>query len=145
MNTQEVLERYIQLCVKNLGENQRVCTLLRKQGITESFLFENFRLGYANSSMCELIKGNGELNSRCDQLGLLIKGKEVMSGHLTIPILDEQKGVVNIAGYNVYPQSKKKFKCLTPKGIFNQAFLRNIDELILTNNPLVSCHASYVG
>ncbi len=136
MNTKEVLERYIQLCVKNLGENQRVCTLLQKQGITESFLFETFRLGYANSSLIELIDGNEDLNSRCDHLGLLIKGKEVMSGYVTIPILDEQKEVVNIAGYNVYPQSKKKFKCLTPEGIFNQAFLGNIDELILTDNPL---------
>ena len=38
MNKQEVFERYIQLCVKNLDNNAKVRTLLRKQGLTEPFL-----------------------------------------------------------------------------------------------------------
>jgi len=127
MNNQEILERYIQLCIKGLAENTRVSSVLKKQGLTEPFIFETFRLGHSGGSLTELINGNGDLNARCEKLGLLSKGKETLAGFITIPILDEQKVVVNIAGYNAYPQAKSKIKCLNHEGIFNQAFLQNAE------------------
>ncbi len=66
MNNQEILERYIQLCIKSLNENTRIRPPLRKHGFTESFLFETFRLGYSGGSLIELIQGNGDLNKVCD-------------------------------------------------------------------------------
>ncbi|MBW8003353.1 MAG: hypothetical protein FVQ80_15290 [Planctomycetes bacterium] len=136
MNNQEVMERYIQLCIKRLAENTRVLSHLRKQGLTEQFIFETFRLGHSGGSLTELIDGNGDLNARCEKLRLLSKGKETLAGFVTIPILDEEKAIVNIAGYSAYPQSKSKVKCLNHEGIFNQAFLQNAEELILTESPL---------
>ncbi|GAG62831.1 unnamed protein product, partial [marine sediment metagenome] len=65
MNNQEILERYIQLCTKSLNENTRVSSLLQKQGLTEQFLFETFRLGHSGVSLTELINGNGDLSARC--------------------------------------------------------------------------------
>jgi len=61
MNKQEVFERYIQLCAKNLDNNARVRTQLRKQGLTEPFLFDTFRLGYSGTSLIELSQGNDDL------------------------------------------------------------------------------------
>ncbi len=136
MNKQEVFERYIQLCVKNLDNNARVRTLLRKQGFTEPFLFDSFRLGYSSKSLIELNQGNDDLYSYCDNLGLLNKGKEALAGSVTIPILGENKEVVNIAGYKIHPQSKQRLRFLNQEGLFNHTFLKYTKELILTESPL---------
>jgi len=136
MNKQEVFERYIQLCVNNLDNITRVRTLLRKQGITEPFLFDTFRLGYSDKSLIELSQGNDDLYSYCENLGLINKGKEALAGSVTIPILGEIKEVVNIAGYNIHPQSKQRIRFLNQEGLFNYAFLKNAKELILTESPL---------
>jgi len=44
MKVQEILERYVSICCKNLMNNKRVLTLLKSTGIYESFVFENFAL-----------------------------------------------------------------------------------------------------
>ena len=138
MNTQEVIERYVQLCEKDLEGNPKIRSRLRNQGVNESFLFESFRLGYSNGSLIELIQGNEDLKARCEQLGFFEDGKEKLKNLVTIPVLDENKAVVNIVGYSIYPQSRKRIKCLKTEGIFNQAFLQNTKELYLTKSPLDS-------
>ena len=123
MNTQEIIERYVQLCVKDLEDNPKLRSRLRNKGIKEPFLFESFQLGYSDGSLVELVQGNEDLKARCEQLGFFEDGKEKLKNYITVPILDDNKAVVNIVGYSIYPQSKRRIKCLNAEGIFNQAFL----------------------
>ncbi len=138
MKPQEVLDRYLELCSKSLNDNQKALRLLQRQGISEKYLFESFQLGYAAGGLIELIQGNGSLESVCEKLGILDSGKECLFHCLTIPILDENKDIENVVGYRLNPQVKRKLFFLNERGIFNSAFLRNSQEIILTDNPLES-------
>jgi len=70
------------------------------------------------------------------RIGIIKNGKEIFKSCIIIPIYNENKVVINIAGYNIYPQSKNNFISLNDSGIFNQSFLKNMREIIFTESPL---------
>jgi len=136
MNKQDIYERYVQICTSNLKKNSRVLSILKKHGIFENYIFENFYIGYANGKLIELTGENRELKRKFTEIGIEKNGKEMFKNYITIPIYNGNKAVVDIIGYNIYPQSKKRFISLNDSGIFNQSFLRNTREIIFTENPL---------
>ncbi len=136
MKASEVLERYVQLCVQGLEETARIQTLLRNQGLRESFLFQSFRIGYSTGTLLDMVQANDGLGKLCEETGLLSNGKEALAHRLILPIVDSEKQVVNVVGLNLYPKAKKKLLALSPGGIFNQALLAGIKEAILTESPL---------
>jgi len=136
MVSQNVIERYFQICNENLKENTRVLALLKKYGIFENYIFENFCIGYSNGAITDLIGGNEKLKEKLTEIGIIKKGKEIFKSCVTVPIYDENKILVNIIGYYIYPKSKNKLIALNDSGIFNQSFLRNMREIIFTENPL---------
>ncbi len=136
MSIQAILEKYVSICNGNLIKNNRVLAILKKHGIYENYIFENFCIGYANGELIDLIGKNEELKKKLAEIGIIIKDKEIFKNYLPVPIYDENKAVINIVGYNIYPQSKNKFIYLNDSGIFNQSFLRNTREIILTESPL---------
>ena len=138
MNTQTLLERYLEQCQNVLKENSRVLGFLKKQSIYEPYIFDNFSLGYADGLLLDLIGENKELLLSCEKLGLIHNGKEYFRNTLVIPIYDENKVIVNLVGYNIHPQSKNRMIFLNESGIFNGAFISNTRELIFTSSPIES-------
>ena len=138
MTNQEVLERYISLCQSNLETNSRILSLLRKRGIGEQFLFTNFRLGYSNGNLSEVVGEDKDSRERIETLGILRNGKELLQHRLIIPIEDENKVVVNLVAVSLHPQSKRRVIALNETGIFNQSFLGKTTEIICTEDPLES-------
>jgi len=136
MNNNEILERYILICCNNIKGNPRVLNLLRKYGIFEPFIFENFCLGYSGGGLLESVGDNVPLKQHLEKIGILKNEKELFKSCMTIPIYDENKAVVNIIGYPIYANSKKRIIILNDSGIFNQPFLKNVKEIIFTENPL---------
>jgi hypothetical protein len=136
MKASEVLERYVQLCVQGLEETPRVQASLRNQGIRESFLYESFRIGFATGGLFDMVQGNEALGKLCEEMGLLQQGKELLAHYLILPIMDLEKQVVNLVGYSLSPQAKKKLLSLNSAGVFNQAFLAGGKEVVLTESPL---------
>ena len=136
MNKQDIYERYFQICNSNLKKNNRVLSILKKNGIYENYIFENFDIGYANGKLIELIGVNVELKRKFSEIGIIKNGKEMFKNYITIPIYDGNKVAVDIIGYNIYPQSKNRIISLNDSGIFNQSFLMNTREVIFTENPL---------
>ena len=136
MLAEKLFERYVSACCSNLVENRRVLALLRNKGVYESYVFDNFSLGYSNGSLIETIGKNEMLRENLEKIGILNNGKEVFKSCITIPIFDENKTIINIAGYNFYPNSKNKILSLNDSGIFNQPFLKTVGEIIFTENPL---------
>ena len=136
MAQQELLERYVSICCSNLSENNRVLAFFRNKGIYESYIFNNFSLGYSNDKLLETIGQNEDIKENLEKIGILKNGKEMFKNCVTIPIYDENKAVINIIGYNIYPKNKNRLLFLNDSGIFNQTFLKNVREIILTENPL---------
>ncbi|KKL98468.1 hypothetical protein LCGC14_1824140 [marine sediment metagenome] len=50
MKSTGVLERYLKICKRNLEGDSRVLPLLEGKGIKESFLIDNFSLGFSNDA-----------------------------------------------------------------------------------------------
>jgi hypothetical protein len=136
MNPQEALQRYVELCTQDLAENPRVLGALKREGIVEPFLLETFRLGYAGGRLAELAQGNGALNEVSQRIGLLTHNRETLKGCLTIPLSGYNGHIANIVGYHLHPQAKKRVRSLNGAGIFNESFLRNVEQLVLTESPL---------
>jgi len=131
MNQQEIIQRYIQFCTKNLLENTRILSFFKRYSISENYIFENFFIGYSNGNLSELIGGNNELQESLIKIGIIVKGKDIFSNFVTIPVYDENKAIINIVGYNFYSKSKNRVLILNDSGIFNQHFLKNVKEIIL--------------
>ncbi len=136
MKTPEVLERYVEICIQGLEETPRIQSLLKNLGVRERFLYESFRIGYATGRLSDLVQGNEGLEEHCEKLGLLHLGKEVFAHYLTFPILNGDKEVVNLVGYNLHPRAKKKLISLNSEGIFNQSFLAGANEVVLAESPV---------
>jgi len=133
---QEILERYISICQSNLENNQRALSFLKRQGISESFIFENFRIGYAEGNLIEILGDNDELGSTLENMGILKQGNEALKSCITIPVFDSNNTVENIVGYNIFPQAKQRIIYLNETGIFNSHFIRNTQDVILTESPI---------
>jgi len=136
MHNQAIFERYITLCQNNLLKNSQILSSLKRYGIYENYIFENFRIGYSNGMMLNLMQAHDELKKRAAEIGFLKNGKELFKSCITIPIYDENKAVINIIGYPIYANSKKRIISINDSGIFNQSFLKNVKKTIFTENPL---------
>jgi hypothetical protein len=136
MTGSAVLERYISYCSSNLEKNERAFAWLKRHGISEGFIFENFQIGFSTGNIVELAGGNDDLNERLADLGVVRNGKEIFKNRLIIPIVDGNKVPVNIAAYSIHPQTKNKLLFLNDTGIFNQSFLQNVGEIVLTETPV---------
>ncbi len=136
MNAKSILERYVALCSNNLKDNVRVLSILKNQDIYEDYIFENFMLGYSDGRILETISKNDGLVSLFEKAGIITNRKEVLKSCITIPVFNEEKEIVNIAGYNIHQRSKNKLVTLNKSGIFNKPFLSKAKEIILTENPL---------
>jgi hypothetical protein len=136
MNKQDYLKKYIEICNDNLKGNSRILSLLKNLGIYESYLFENFSIGYSAGSIIDIIGNNEELKAFFTEVGIIKNNKEEFSNYLTIPVYNENKAIVNIAFFNPHPQCKNKLQFLNNDGIFNSSFLKNNKEVIITISPI---------
>ena len=136
MAVQAVLERYISFCNANLEKSKRALAFLKRHGISEGFISENLQIGYSVGNIEELIGGNSELDQLLAKIGVVKNGKEIFKNRLIVPIFDDNKAPVSFAAYSIHPQSKNKLLFLNESGIFNQGYLKQASEILLTENPM---------
>ena len=136
MKKSEILEQYAKRCIKTLETNSHVKALIKKRGIYENYIFENFLVGYSDGRLLERISENDGLLKHFEEVGIIKNGKEVFKNYITIPIYNREKEIINIVGYNIYPRSKNKIIMLNNSGIFNQTFIERSKEIIVTESPL---------
>ena len=136
MNTQELYKRYVELCMRSLGKNSRVQSMLGNKGVTDSCILNGFSIGYADGSVAELIDGQKSLQDHLERVGVLSKGKEVLKGCVVIPISDAVGDIVNLVGCSPSPNAKQRFIFLNPEGVFNAERLRLEAEIVLTEDPI---------
>jgi len=103
-----ILKKYVSVCRNNLIENNRILTFLKKHSIYENYIFGNFCIGYSNGELIDLIGENEKLKEKLTGIGIFKKGEEIFKSCIIVPIYDENKTIINIVGYNIYPQSKNK-------------------------------------
>ncbi len=100
MNNQDILQRYVDICNRNLMENDRVLSSLKRYGLYENYIFDNYCLGYSNGNALELVEENADLKEKLKKSGILNNGKDIFKNYITIPVYDENGAIANIIGYN---------------------------------------------
>jgi len=136
MNKSELLKQYAKRCNKVLETNSHVRAIIKNRGIYEDYIFENFMIGYSDGRILETVSKDDGLLNLFEKAGIIKNGKEVFKSCVIIPIFGEDKEVINIVGYNIYPRSRNKMVMLNDSGIFNRPFLSKAKEIILAENPL---------
>ena len=136
MNQANALEQLTGLCTEPLASDPRPRAALARAGITESFVFESFRLGYCADQVAEHLARDQELRIELERCGAIKNGRVVLQGCLTIPVLDEAGTVVNVVGYKLSPRAKRPLVMIGEDGIFNAPFLSKQREVIFVESPL---------
>ena len=136
MTNATVLEQYIDRCHQRVFESDRALRCLAKHGVTERFVIESFRIGYADGSLLDQVGENQELMVRLRTLGLVDGSRELFRNCITIPILNEDRAPVNLIAMSCSANSKHPIRSLSGEGVFNAPFLRNAEEIFLTEHPL---------
>ena len=124
MNRQDILNKYITLCANNLKDNNRILSILKNKGIKESYIFDNFNIGYVAGNLSEKLSDNKELLDTFESIGIIKNNQEAFINYLTIPIYDTNKAVINICYYNIHPNTKNRLQFINDEGIFNAPFLQ---------------------
>jgi len=135
MNNQDIFKTLIEKCNQNLLQNNKIINLLKSNGIKESFIFENFKLGFVDDSVYTSIGDNKPILSKLNESGLYKGNKLLFNNVFTIPIYDENKTIINIIFYDFNTQSDNT-KFLNDKGILNYGFIKDSQEVIFTKSCL---------
>lgn len=136
VNTAAVFEQYIDRCHEQLFDNEKALRLLARAGITERFVLESFRIGFADGSLPEQVEGNTELYARCESLCLISRSAETLRNRIFIPILNDERAPVGLVGVAISARAKERVIAIGESGVFNAPFLRNTDEIVVVDDPL---------
>ncbi len=136
MSSQELFERYIELCARSLSGNERVQKTLKHRGITDTRIIASLCIGYADGSMLELTDGQEYLSAHLERIGILDHRKERLRNRLTFPILDAAGGIANIVGYSLSANEKQRTVALNETGVFNAPHLQHAENVALCDDPL---------
>ena len=110
---------------------------LEKRGLTDSSLFRDFRIGYADGSLLERAPKKGKLRDELVALGVITsRGRELLGGCLVIPIPDPITGQWT----SLYGRGLRADRhCYLPgpfRGIVNYQAAKLASELVLTESIL---------
>jgi hypothetical protein len=121
-----VLEQYIDRCHEQIFENEKALRFIARAGVTERFVLESFRIGFAEGNLAEVVQGNTDLYARCESLGLLSKSEETLRNRIVIPLVDENRATMGLVGVALLPKAKRRIIIVGEPAVFNAPFLRNI-------------------
>jgi len=85
----KLLRRVIDFYHTAFCEDPRARQYLNQRGITDTTLFADFKIGFANGTLLNALPGEGDIYDQLKQLGVLSdKGHEHFYGYVTFPLYD---------------------------------------------------------
>ena len=118
---------------KRFRETAEGRAYLEKRGIKNPELMQRFKIGYADGSILSMVS-NGQ-KGKLKALGILTEGgRELFTGSLTFPIMDEAGHSVGLYARRIEEKSKLRHLYLPGRhhGVFNRKASQAFDEIILT-------------
>lgn len=131
-----LLERLALFYHKALKNAQKAKSWLKRQGLDEGGLVEQWVIGAADGRLLKSLPtdGNGPVD-RLRGLGLLTPaGKEYFLDCITLPIRDGDNGTISLAG--ILFHGEDRILTTSPAALWNAPAIRHYPELILTTRLL---------
>ncbi len=111
---------------------------LNKRGITDNSLFSDFKAGFANGTLLNVLPNDGDIKKQLKELGILNKrGKEHFYGCVTFPLYDLDGNPSGIYGRRIKDKagSAPHLYLLGERhGLFNVRAVKVHKEIILTES-----------
>jgi hypothetical protein len=96
-----LLERVVRYYANTLLNNPAARDRLAAVGITDAALIERFGVGFADGTISQILPAQGGILEHLQILGLIEKdGRERFVGCISIPVMDDQGRVVQVAFYD---------------------------------------------
>lgn len=135
----ELLSRVVEHYHKTFCEREEPREYLHSLGLTDSQVALDFKLGYADGSLLDLIPKEGELREELVSLGVITgQGGELLDGCIVVPIPDPRTGEWTSL-YGRATSLKGQGHCYLPgplRGVVNFQAARVSSEVILTESIL---------
>ncbi len=128
------MEKAVKFYCKTFDSTTEGKSLLEKFGITDAGIYGKRMTGYADGSLLKALPPKGEILEDLKAVGILSKGKEYFHHRVTLPVLDSDNRIVNIAGIGSDGDCIYLPKLTT--GTFNEGITKTYPEVFLANSIL---------
>jgi DNA primase catalytic core len=103
----DLLGRVAELYFKRFRECDEPQKYLIGRGLGSRELWDNFRVGYSDGSMLDILPKNGPTRDALAQLGVLNgKGREHFKGCVVVPLEHPDEGIVGFYGRKIEPDAQ---------------------------------------
>ena len=138
----KLLARVVDFYHTAFSEDPRAAEYLVDRGISDKQLFSDYKVGFANGTLLNVLPDEGEIRQQLRELGILNdKGTEHFYGCATFPLYDPAGNPVGIYGRKVFEfeQENMPRHLYLPgerKGIFNRQGAKSGPTVHLTESVL---------
>jgi len=140
----KLLHRVIEFYHTTFTEDPRAAAYLEKRGITDKAVLSDYKAGYSNGTLLNVLPSEGDLKAQLQQLGVLNeRGNEHFYGCATFPLFDAEGNPAGIYGRRIddaaHPGSARHLYLSGERlGLFNRQAARAHKEIILTESIIDS-------
>lgn len=104
-NRVRMLNRVVSFYHQTLFEDRRGLEYLQARGISDNAIYEDFKLGYSNGTLNNVLPHEGEIKTALQEIGLINeRGYELFYNCVIFPIFDDNQDCVGIYGRKVVDQ-----------------------------------------
>ena len=138
----KLLQRVVDFYHTAFNEDFRAREYLQDRGITDKSIFADYKVGFANGTLLNVLPDDGETVSQLKELGIInSKGREHFYGCATFPLFDENNNPVGMYGRTLYDLEQENMPrhWYLPgerKGVFNRQGAKSGSEVHLTESIL---------
>jgi len=140
----KLLKRVIDFYYTAFCEDPRAKQYLNQRGITDNTLFSDFKVGFANGTLLNVLPAEGDIYEQLKQIGILTsKGNEHFYGYVTLPLYDLDGHPAGIYGRRLDEMvtgnvSDHLYLPGARYGLFNRQAAKSHKEIILTESIIDS-------
>ncbi len=138
----KLFNRVIEFYHAAFAEDDRARQYLKARGITNNALFADYRIGFANGTLLNVLPDDDKITRQLKEIGILnSKGKEHFYGCAVFPLFDPDGNPAGMYGRRIDGMEKGADHLYLPggrEGLFNRQAVKTNKEIILTESILDS-------
>ncbi len=138
----KLFNRVIEFYHSAFAEDDRARQYLNIRGITDKPLFSDYRIGFSNGTLLNVLPDDDTITKQLKEIGVLnAKGKEHFYGCATFPLYDIDGNPLGMYGRRIDGMAKGADHLYLPggrEGLFNRQAAKTHKEIILTESVLDS-------
>ena len=138
----KLFNRVIEFYHEAFAEDDRARQYLKSRGITDKALPSDYRIGFANGTLLNVLPNDAKITGQLKDLGILnAKGKEHFYGCAVFPLYDFDGNPAGMYGRRIDGMTKGADHLYLPgsrEGLFNRQAAKAHKEIIFTESVLDS-------